>query len=442
MSNLEWKSEKRLLTDLIPAPYNPRQLTEKQAQDLTNSLTKFNLADPIVINADNKIIGGHQRINILKTQGVTEVDVRVPQRQLNPEEEVELNIRLNKNLGEWDFDALANFDEELLKDIGFNSKELDIIFQLDTRPEEDDIPAAPPPVAHPGDIWQLGPHRLISGDSTKQDTITKLFAGKEADMVFTDPPYNVDYQGGMNAHGQNLRPGIENDKMSSEAFHDFLSDFIKQAMEVCKGAFYICMGNSQIHTLRAAFEQQGGHWQNFIIWVKSHFTITRGDYQHQYEPIMYGWNGKTTNHYFVGMRNLSNVWEDINSIKSTFDGEYTSIKFSGFEIRIKGKAEGTVRKKQMHTDIWRYDKPAKSEQHPTMKPVAMILQAIMNSSHREHIVFDPFLGSGSTMIACERARRICYGAELDPKYCDVIIKRWEEYTKQKATKQGDNRDAT
>ena len=214
MSNLEWKSEKRLLTDLIPAPYNPRQLTEKQAADLTNSLTKFNLADPIVINQDNKIIGGHQRINILKTQGVTEVDVRVPQRLLTEEEEKELNLRLNKNLGEWDFDALANFDEELLKEIGFDSKELDSIFQLDTRPEDDDLPEAPPTVAQPGSIWQLGPHRLICGDSTKQETITKLFAGKQADMVFT-------------------------------AFHDFLSDFIAQAMEVCKGAFYICMGNSR-----------------------------------------------------------------------------------------------------------------------------------------------------------------------------------------------------
>jgi DNA modification methylase len=252
--------------------------------------------------------------------------------------------------------------------------------------------------------------------------------------VFTDPPYNVDYQGGMNASGQNNREGIQNDKMSQTAFFTFLSDFIKQAMGVCSGAFYICMGNSQIHTLRNAFDEGGGHWQNNIIWVKNHFTITRGDYQHQYEVIMYGYNAKTVNHYFVSDRNIPNVYEDLQDLKTHYDGEYTSIKFQGFEVKIKGKAEGTVMKKRQKTDIWRYDKPSRSEEHPTMKPVAMVCEAINNSSHRESIVYDPFGGSGSTLIACEKLNRKCRMMEIDPIYVDVIIQRWEKMFGQKATK--------
>jgi DNA modification methylase len=143
---------------------------------------------------------------------------------------------------------------------------------------------------------------------------------------------------------------------------------------------------------------------------------------------LYGWNGNTNKHYFVGARNLSNVWEDLRNVKTDFDGEYTSVKFAGFEVKIKGKVEGSIRKKQMHTNIWRYDKPTRSEEHPTMKPVAMIQEAIENSSHRDTIVYDPFLGSGSTLIACEKTNRICYGMEIDPHYCDVIIKRYEDYS--------------
>lgn len=431
---ITWKSEKRRISELIPAEYNPRELTEKQAKDLSVSLERFNLADPIVININNRIIGGHQRINILKQSGDMDVDVRVPSRELTDHEEKELNIRLNKNLGQWDFDALANFDEEMLKDIGFDSAELDKIFQLDTKPEDDDVPDVRTTDIKLGDMFQLDEHVLLCGDCTIQANVERLMGGLKADMVFTDPPYNVDYQGGMNAQGQNNREGIMNDKMSDSAFFQFLSDFIGQALEVCGGAFYICMGNSQIHTLRNAFEQRGGHWQNFIIWVKHHFTITRGDYQHQYEPILYGWNNKTINHYFLGMRNLSNVWEDLKDIKTEFDGEYTSIKFHGFEVKVKGKAEGIVRKKQMQTDIWRYDKPTKSDEHPTMKPVEMVEHAIENSSHRETIVYDPFGGSGTTLIACEKLNRKCRMMEIDPVYCQVIIDRWEKFTNKKAVK--------
>jgi len=190
MDRITWTNEKRKISELTHAEYNPRQLTEKQAKDLDASLERFNLADPIIINADNKIIGGHQRINILKRRGAVEVDVRVPSRQLTEHEEKELNLRLNKNLGEWDFDLLADFDQEMLLDVGFDSAELDKMFQLEPDAKDDEVPEPPEaPISKTGDIWILGRHRVMCGDSTKIDDVEKLMDGKKADMVFTDPPY-------------------------------------------------------------------------------------------------------------------------------------------------------------------------------------------------------------------------------------------------------------
>ena len=420
---------------LKPADYNPRKATEKEYSDLKQSLTRFGFVDPIVVNsAENRkniIIGGHFRLRVAKDLGYLKAPVtyiNIPEI----EREQELNIRLNKNLGQFDYDLLANFDEDMLKGIGFDSEELDKIFQLDEEKDADDAPAVRETSIKQGDLFELGRHRLLCGDATKIADLERIMDGRKADMVFTDPPYNVDYQGGMNESGKNLREGIKNDNMSDEDFGAFLYEFINAAMKVCEGAFYICMGNSQIHRLRVAFEKAGGHWQNFIIWVKHHFTITRGDYQHQYEPILYGWNKTRKKHYFASVRNHSNVWEDLNNLKTKFDGEYTTIKFHGFEVKIKGKAEGSVKKKQMQTDIWRYDKPTRSEEHPTMKPVKMIEKAIYNSSHRGNIVLDPFGGSGSTLMACQTTNRECRTIELDPGYCQVIIDRWEKYTEQKA----------
>ena len=187
--HISWVTEKRKISDLIPASYNPRELTEKQAEDLSTSLERFNLADPIIININNKIIGGHQRINILKRSGDLEVDVRVPSRELTDFEEKELNLRLNRNLGQWDFDMLANFDEAMLKDVGFDSKELDKIFQLNEKPEDDELP---PERAETGivlgDLYQLGEHRLLCGDSTKKADVERMLSrvGIHIDNVLSD----------------------------------------------------------------------------------------------------------------------------------------------------------------------------------------------------------------------------------------------------------------
>jgi hypothetical protein len=232
-----WSSEKRKIAELNAAPYNPRQLTEKQAHDLTNSLDKFSLAEPIVINANNVIIGGHQRINILRAQGAEEVDVRVPNRLLDEQEERELNLRLNKNQGMWDFDALANMDEEMLLAVGFGPGELDDIFQLEEgEGDKDDAPDAPEiPAAKIGDIYQLGDHRVMCGDSTRKDHIEALLRNNDgilqADILFTDPPYNVNYSG----TGEKTSEGIENDNLSKEAFDDFVMKVFENAYEVMRG---------------------------------------------------------------------------------------------------------------------------------------------------------------------------------------------------------------
>ena len=438
-ASIIWHSQKRKISELKPAPYNPRELTEKQAQDLATSLELFNLAEPIVINQNNTIVGGHQRINILKAKygdNGTEVDVRVPNRLLTQDEEVELNLRLNKNLGQWNFDALANFDEELLKDVGFESQELDKIFQLDL-PNEDDVPEVRKTNIKLGDMFQLDEHRLLCGDATKKEDVEKLMQGEKADMVFTDPPYNVGYQGGGSyaTHRTPRREKIIGDELSQNDFYEFLKLTCQNLINNCKGAIYICMGSKELHTLRKAFEEMGGHWQSYIIWVKNHFTISRADYQQDYEPILYGWRNGITNHYFLDDRGKGNVWEDLTKVKTEKDGEYTIISFQGFKVRLRGKIEsGEVIRHKQKIDIWRHDKPSVSAEHPTMKPIALCQEAIINSSKKDSIVLDLFLGSGSTLIAAEKTNRICYGLELDEHYCDIILKRYEDYTNTKPIK--------
>jgi len=197
------------------------------------------------------------------------------------------------------------------------------------------------------------------------------------------------------------------------------------------GGIYVCMSSSEIDSLKMAFEKVGGHWQSFIIWVKNNFnfTLSSTDYQNTYEPILYGWRDGIINHYFIDRRDIANVWEDLNSVKTEYDGKETTISFQGFKVKIEGKIEkGQVIRKKQHIDIWRYDKPIRSEEHPTMKPVSLVEEAITNSSRRGDIVLDTFLGSGSTLIAAEKTGRICYGMEIDPKYIDVIVQRYVDYT--------------
>ena len=433
--DIKWASGKRNIEDLKPAAYNPRKWDDQQKERLKDSLDRFSLADPIIINKDNTVIGGHFRIETLKKSGVTEVDVRFPDRQLSEAEEKELNLRLNKNLGNWDFAALGQFGEAMLTGVGFDSQEMDNIFKPTADKKEDSAPACPKiPTTKRGEVWQCGSHRMMCGDSADLKEVKHLMGAAQAAMVFTDPPYNVDYHGGMSQKGENDREPMINDQMDGGLYFEFLSEICRNINEFCIGGIYICMSTIEMDTIKKAFEENGGHWQDFVIWVKNNFTLGRKDYQQTYEAIMYGWPKGTINHYFIKDRAIPNVWESLKKVKTKFEDGYTKICFHGFEVKLKGKVEGQVKRKKQITDIWRYDKPVRSAIHPTMKPVAMITEAVLNSSKRGQIVLDLFLGSGSTMIACEKTNRICHGMEIDPLYCDVIIKRWEEYTGKKAVK--------
>jgi len=388
---LKWNSEKRKIADLKLAEYNPRQATEKEVHDLTTSIERFDLADPIIINKDNKVIGGHFRIKVLKDKGIIEADVRVPDEQLTDEQERELNLRLNKNLGDWNPDLLANFDEELLKDVGFDSKELDSIFQLDMEDKADEVPStksAKDVGVKAGDLYKLGTHRLLCGDSTENVAVERLMGGNKADMVFTDPPYNVDY--GVSKKPRHKIRTIANDKQSPEEWHDFCKDLFLIFKEFNKGDIYMWGApGPEGMRMRLWLTEMGCHWSATIIWKKQQLVLSPANYQRMYEPCFYGWFEKSS-------------W-------------------------------GGGRKQ---TEVWEIDRPHDSKLHPTMKPIDLCVKGVENSSPREGIVLDLFGGSGSTLIACERRNRKCYMMEIDPVYCQVIIDRWEKYANQKAVKCG------
>jgi DNA modification methylase len=240
------------------------------------------------------------------------------------------------------------------------------------------------PVAKLGDVWLLSEHRLACNDSTDREAVQRLMCQSKAAMTFTDPPYNVNY--GDHRHNGASQRVIANDNLG-EVFEPFLEKACKNMLEFTDGAVYICMSSSELHILQKAFIAAGGHWSTFIIWAKNTFTIGRSDYQRQYEPILYGWR-EGVNHYWCRDRDQG--------------------------------------------DVWQVDKPSSSPLHPTMKPLALIERAIQNSSQSGDKVLDTFLGSCSTLIACERTGRICYGMELEPLYVDIARMRWEAFSGEKA----------
>jgi DNA modification methylase len=360
------------IDSLRPAEYNPRKITEKQRNDLKASIQKFGMVDPVIVNRYpdrmNIVVGGHMRLLIARELGWTEV----PAVFVNLEEaqERELNLRLNKNTGEFDLELLASFDESFLKDVGFSDIELDKIFDLEMKDEDDfDTEAELAKIVEPqtkqGDLYALGEHRLLCGDATSKDDVAKLTGGIKADMVFTDPPYNVDYGDKNPIWGH--RGGIMNDKMDAESWNNFVEKWMKNILEFCDGGIYICMSGKELPVVQGKFNELGGHWSSTIIWVKNSFAPGRADYQQVHEPIIYGWPTRIKNHYFVDQRNLLNVWEDLQKVKTLVEGEYTTIKFQGFEVKIKGKVEkGWVKRRKQSVDIWRFDKPSISKEHPCL----------------------------------------------------------------------------
>lgn len=387
MSAMEWKT---LSVDALrPAAYNPRKKLkagDKEYEKIKNSILEFGYVEPIIVNYDMTVIGGHQRLTVLKDLGYTEVQCVVV--HIEDEHKVKaLNIALNKITGAWNEQLLA----DLLVDLqsvdfntdltGFEAPEIEQLFSKvhnkDIKEDDFDVEQElkNPPVSQKGDIWLLGRHRVICGDSTLPETYTKLMEGRRANLVLTDPPYNVNVE--------ETAGKIQNDNMPDEDFYKFLfAAFVNMEQNMENDAsIYVFHADSKGLIFRQAFHDAGFYLSGCCIWKKNALVLGRSPYQWQHEPCLFGW-------------------------------------------KVGGKHQWYSDRKQ--TTIWEYDRPKSSKDHPTMKPVALMAYPIQNSCMSNCIVLDPFLGSGSTLIACEETGRICYGVELDEKFCNVIVKRYLE----------------
>jgi DNA modification methylase len=396
------------IDNLTPLDENPRR---GDVDAVARSYKQFGQRKPIVArrksNKNGKptgmVIAGNHQLLAAKSLGWTEIAVVFVDDDAKTAKAFALADNRTHDLGDYDNVMLASLLEELKLDdnlfaaTGYTPTDLKDILTLNAKkaklagntdpddiPTPDDVPAK----AKTGDIYELGNHRLIVGDSTKAETYTALMAGQTAHMCFTDPPYNVDYGNNMKDKMRGKDRRIMNDNLGT-GFGQFLTDACTNILAHTTGACYIAMSSSELHTLQSAWLAAGGKWSTFIIWAKNTFTLGRSDYQRQYEPILYGWSAKGT-HYWCGDRSQS--------------------------------------------DVWNYDKPSRSDLHPTMKPVELVVRAIENSSKIDEIVLDPFGGSGTTMIAAEQTGRHARLIELDPRFADVIIARWEGFTGRTATK--------
>lgn len=413
MKKIAWKSEKRRLAVLRPMEENPRKASEKQRGDVMESIQRFNLADPFIINTDNKVVGGNLRLDeMIKKFGVEHtVDVRVPDRKLTEKQVRELNLRLNKNTGEWDFDILKTMDWNVLNDVGFDSEELEAAFGLEVN--EDDFDVAKEvqkiikPVSKYGDIYELGENRVMCGDSRKEEDVKGLMDGETARLVFTDPPYNVDYEsadGNSYAEGKFKHKKVFDDNLSHKDCLEFYSRVLKNLYKFTTrdACIYWWYAHVNYAVNQQAFANAGWRMSQSLVWVKNGMTLRRLDYQGCYEPCMYGWKKGKKHYCHQKIRNLKDVM---------------NLDFEDFVLLM---------------DFW-YEKRdiTVNYVHPTQKPVRLAERAVKKSSKKGDIVLDVFGGSGSTLIGCEQMGRACYTMELDPVYVDVIVKRWEEFTRRK-----------
>lgn len=378
------------LKELKPAAYNPRKKLkkgDKEYEKIKQSLLKFGYVDPIIVNEDLTVIGGHQRLTVLKDLDYETAKCVIV--DLPKEDEKALNIALNKITGQWDEALLADLLLDLQESdfnldlTGFEPPEIDDILSNvhDKELSEDEFDVEEelkkPTVSRHGDIWQLGKHRVICGDSTKAETYKQLLDDRKANLVVTDPPYNVDVE--------ETAGKILNDNMSDGDFYQFLLSMFTQVENHMEddASIYVFHADTEGLNFRKAFKDAGFYLSGCCIWKKNSLVLGRSPYQWQHEPCLYGW-------------------------------------------KKKGKHQWFSDRKQ--TTIWEYDRPKSSKDHPTMKPIQLIAYPIQNSSMRGTIVLDPFLGSGSTLIAADQTGRVCYGIELDEKFVDVIVKRYIEVT--------------
>lgn len=442
--------EKRQLSKLKPAKYNPRKkLTPDDAeyQKIKRSIEHFGYVDPIIINSDGTIIGGHQRHTVLKDLGYTEADVVVV--DLSKEDEKALNVALNKITGEWDETLLKNLLIDLDKSdydftlTGVDKAELDELIELsdfEAEVSEDGFDAQAAyqdsrqqeSIIKPGEVWQLGNHRLMCGDSSSLDDVHKLLGEERLDLVITDPPYNVNYEekaAALNEYRPNNNGAmrIENDLMDDRSFYSFLLKAFTNMKDYMRdgAAVYVFHADSEGLTFRKAFDDAGLRLSEVLIWEKNNFVLGRQDYQWRHEPVLYGWK-EGAGHYFVHDRTQNTViLED--------EVDFESMKKAELVAYIKD----IVRQYADQTTVIYEKKPMSSNLHPTMKPLELIGRFVKNSSKPGWNVGDFFGGSGSTLMAAEQLDRNAFVMELDEHYASVIIRRWEEFTGRKARKMGD-----
>ena len=389
---------------LIPYARNARTHSDEQVAQIAASIAEFGFTNPILTGADGVIVAGHGRLAAAQKLAMAMVPVVVLEH-LSPTQRRALVIadnRIAENAG-WD-ETMLRVEMEALQlddfDMSLTGFDADALAELMAggggddlgNTDDDDVPEVlETAISRTGDVWLLGPHRLLCGDSTLEESYAQLLQGEEVDMVFTDPPYNVNYANTAKDKMRGKNRAILNDNLG-DGFYDFLLAALTPTVANCKGAIYVAMSSSELDVLQSAFREAGGKWSTFVIWAKNTFTMGRSDYQRQYEPILYGWRegGK---HHWCGDRNQS--------------------------------------------DVWQIKKPHKNDLHPTMKPVELVERAIRNSSRPGNSVMDPFGGSGTTLIAAEKTGRVGRMIELDPKYVDVIVRRWQDWTGKQATRESD-----
>jgi site-specific DNA-methyltransferase (adenine-specific) len=387
-------------------PNNPRVIKDDKFKKLVQSIKDLpEMAEvrPVVVNTDMVVLGGNMRLKAMREAGWKDVPIQVV--DWDEDKQRQFIIKDNVSGGEWDWEMLANeWDIEELQEWGLDLPDFDNAKELEAEEDDYEMPDELKTDIVLGDLFEIGPHRLLCGDSTQTDTWGKVMNGCLADMVMTDPPYNVDYQGGTGMK-------IMNDKMDGDSFYQFLYDFYTALGAYTKagGGWYVWHADSEGANFRLAMKNAGIMVKQCLIWVKNALVMGRQDYQWKHEPCLYGWKEGAA-HYFVDNRTNTTVIEDnLNIAKLTKE-------------QMK-KMLTEILSEKTPTTILRADKPQKNTEHPTMKPILLIAPLIQNSSKEGWIVSDAFLGSGSTMVASHQLNRKCYGMELDPKYCQVIVDR-------------------
>lgn len=437
------QSQEMPLKDITPnkgqipgVPKNPRVIRDQKFRLLKKSIEE----DPEMLGlreillfpyqGKNIIIGGNMRYQALKDLGYTTAIVKILPADFTPEKLRAIVIKDNSGFGEWDWDALADeWEAAQLIDWGLDVPDLGNV-KAEEEAEEDDYNPSDdlekPAKSREGDIYALGRHRLICGDSTDPQIIDILCGSTVVDLYLTDPPYNVDYASknkALNAaeKGNRIQKEIANDRMADGQFREFLNKALNAADRHLKpgGVFYIWHAGTEGFNFISAVRDAGWEFKQVLIWNKNNMVLGRQDYQWKHEPCLYGWK-PGAGHYFIDSRSQLTVYQNEA-------GEFDPDKMTKAELVDLVKKIG-----QLPTDLIDEDKPLRSADHPTMKPLKLMGRCVKNSTRPGEVVLDSFGGSGSTLMACEQLGRVCFTVELDPHYVDVIIKRWEEYTQEEA----------